>query len=118
MSRPRFLADQDFNERILRGVLRQEPAIEFLRAREAGVQERSDSEVLAYAATAGWIVLSHDVNTMSAAATARIKAGQAMSGLALVHQLAPFAPVIESIVLIWATTEAEEWRNQIQFLPL
>jgi hypothetical protein len=31
MSRPRFLADNDFNERIIRGVQRKEPTIEWLR---------------------------------------------------------------------------------------
>jgi hypothetical protein len=34
MSRPRFLADQDLNDAIVRGTIRQEPAIEFARLRE------------------------------------------------------------------------------------
>ena len=34
MSRPRFLADHDLNEHIIDGVLRREPAVEFLRARD------------------------------------------------------------------------------------
>lgn len=38
MSRPRFLADQDFNENVLRGVQRLEPAIEFLRLRDVGLE--------------------------------------------------------------------------------
>jgi hypothetical protein len=28
------------------------------------------------------------------------------------------APVIESLVLIWSASEAEEWQNQVRFLPL
>ncbi len=34
MSRPLFLADHDLYEHIVVGVLRREPAIEFLRVRE------------------------------------------------------------------------------------
>jgi predicted nuclease of predicted toxin-antitoxin system len=118
MSRPRFLADQDFNEHILRGLQRAEPAVEVLRLREVGLEERPDPEVLAYAAAEGWIVLSHDVNTMSAAATARQVAGQPFNGLFLVHQQSPIAPVIEDLVLIWASSDAEEWAYQVWYLPL
>ena len=118
MSRPRFLADQDFNEHILRGLQRAEPAAEVLRVREVGLEARPDAEVLAYAAAEGWIVLSHDVNTMSAAAFARLAGGEPLNGLLLVHQRSPIAPVIEDLVLIWASSEAEEWAGQVRYLPL
>jgi predicted nuclease of predicted toxin-antitoxin system len=85
MSRPPFLADQDFNENILRGVHRLEPAVEFWKLRDVGLDKASDAEVLAYAASENWIVVSHDVNTMSAAANTRLRAGQPMNGLLLVH---------------------------------
>jgi hypothetical protein len=68
MSRPCFLAGQDFNEHIIRGVLRREPAIDFVRLRDVGLESRSDAEILAYAAAENRIIVSHDVNTMSAAA--------------------------------------------------
>jgi predicted nuclease of predicted toxin-antitoxin system len=73
MSRPRFLADHDLNEQIVTGVLRCEPALEFIRAHDVGMSERPDAEVLAYAADSGFIVVSHDVNTMPSAAYARIE---------------------------------------------
>jgi hypothetical protein len=40
MSRPRFLADHDLNEHIIDGVLRREPTLEFLRARDVGMSNR------------------------------------------------------------------------------
>jgi predicted nuclease of predicted toxin-antitoxin system len=100
MSRPRFLADHDFNEDILKGLLRQEPTIELVRAREVGLQQTPDVDVLAYAAAQGWVVLSHDVNTMSAAAVARLQAGQPMTGLVMVRQQAYLAPSIEDLLII------------------
>jgi hypothetical protein len=99
-------------------VQRLEPAVEVGRLRDVGLDKSADAEVLAYAATENWIVVSHDVNTMSAAANARFASGQVMNGLLLVHQLSPAAAVIENLVLIWSASEAEEWVNQVRFLPL
>src|SRR5947209_15723452 len=113
MSRPRFLADHDFNEHILHGVERQEPTIEIVRVQEVDLHERPDADVLAYAATQHLITLSHDVNTMPAEANARVAAGQAMPGLLLVQQRRPYRRVIEDLVLIAVASEAEEWVNQI-----
>jgi len=75
MSQPRFLADHDLNEYLMRGVIRREPAIEFIRARDFSMHERSDAEVLAYAAEHQLIVVSHDVNTMPANSYTRIRVG-------------------------------------------
>ena len=50
MSRPRFLADHDLNEHLVYGAVRRELVIEFIRARDIGMHERPDAEVLAYAA--------------------------------------------------------------------
>jgi Domain of unknown function (DUF5615) len=118
MSRPRFLADHDLNEHIVTGVLRLEPLVEFLRARDVGYDERPDVEVLEYAASESFIVVSHDVNTMTAAAYDRISNGDEMAGLLMVRQIDPVRLVIEDLVLIWSASEAEEWENQIRFLPL
>jgi hypothetical protein len=118
MSRPRFLADHDLNEHIVDGVQRREPALEFVRARDVGLSERLDEDVLAYAAQHGLIVVSHDVNTMTNAAYAILDAGGAMHGLLMVQQTKPIGPIIDSLVLIWSASEAEEWIGQVRFLPL
>jgi len=118
MSQPRFLADHDLNEHIVAGVLRQEPAVEFVRVRDIGMNERSDEEILAYAQNEGLLVVSHDVNTMPAAAYARLNAGQSFPGLFMVQQTLPIRPVIESIVLIRSASQLEEWKNQVVYLPL
>jgi hypothetical protein len=74
--------------------------------------------VLEYAAREGFIVVSHDINTMRAAAVARVQIGQEMSGLLLVHQRAPIAQTIEDLILIACASDDAEWAGQIQFLPL
>ena len=118
MSRPRFLADHDLNEHIPAGVLRREPTIDFLRARDLGLSAQPDPDVLAYAAAHGLLIVSHDVNTMPGHAYARLDAGEPIAGLLMVHQTEPIGPVIDSLVLIWAASEAEEWQDRVAFLPL
>ena len=118
MSRPRFLADHDLNEHILDGVARREPSIEFTRARELGLGNAPDAEVLEYASLNRMLVVSHDVNTMPAHAYARLATGQPLSGLLMVQQDHPIGPIIDSLILIWSASEAEEWENQVSFLPL
>lgn len=117
MARPRFLTDQDFNENIIRGVERLEPNVEFLKVREIGLEEASDSEVLEYAAENQWIVLSHDVQTMSKEGIVRINNGQPMTGLLLVHQRSPIGQIIDDLLAIWGASELEEWSNRVFFLP-
>jgi hypothetical protein len=118
MSCPRFLADHDLNEHIIDGVLRREPAIEFLRARDVGMSDRPDPEVLEYAATHGLLLVSHDVNTMPACAQARLAEGKLMAGLLMVQQTQPIGPVIDTLVMIWSASEPAERHNQVWFLPL
>jgi hypothetical protein len=118
MSRPRFLADHDFNEHIISGVLRREPVLEITRARHVDLDDRPDREVLEQAAALGLIVLTHDVNTMTKAAYERISSGLPMAGLFPVSQAVPVAEVIDDLLLVWAASEAEEWKDVVQHLPL
>ncbi len=118
MSRPRLLADHDLNEHIVHGVLRREPAIEFIRERDVGLHGHSDAEVLEYAATHQLIIISHDINTMPTAAYARIRAGTPVAGLLMVKQSNPVRMIIADLILIWSASEAEEWQNTVSFLPL
>lgn len=117
MSRPRFLADHDLNEHLVQGVLRQEPSVEFLRVREVGMSAQSDEEILEYASREALLVVSHDVNTMPAAASTRLTSSGTFPGLFMVQQTLPMKSVIESIVLIWSASELEEWKDQIVYLP-
>jgi hypothetical protein len=118
MSRPRFLADHALNEHIVVGVRRREPTIEFGRVRDLGMSDRPDAEILEYADQQRLLIVSHDVNTMPAAAYARLAAGKTIAGLLMVQQTDPVGAIIENLLLIWSASEAEEWNNQVCFLPL
>jgi hypothetical protein len=55
---------------------------------------------------------------MPANAFARLAAGLPLLGLLMVRQIQPVGPVIDSLILIWSASEAEEWHNRVAFLPL
>lgn len=118
MSAPRFLADEDLRFEIVLASRRLEPMLEFGTVVDLGLSTSSDADVLEYAYANSWIVVSHDVNTMKAAAEKRIEKGVGITGLFLVPQSRPTRPVAESLVIISSASEAEEWRDRIVYLPL
>jgi hypothetical protein len=118
MSRPRFLANHDLNEAIVVGVLRREPAIEFHRLRDLKLEAKPDFEILDYAQQNGFLLVSHDVNTMTRHAAERVNAGLSMPGIFLSHQGDAIGTIIDDLIMIWLASDAEEWADQIVFLPL
>jgi hypothetical protein len=115
--KPRFQADADFNQDIVNAVLRREPGIKFETALDANLFHLPDAEVLALAALDGRILVTHDRRTMPHHFAAFILTKQC-PGVFIVSQELPVAVVVEELILIWATTEAEEWINCICNIPL
>ncbi|HEY7357965.1 MAG TPA: DUF5615 family PIN-like protein, partial [Ktedonobacterales bacterium] len=60
----RFQADEDFNDWIVRGLLRREPLIDFQTVPEAGLRGLADPALIAFAAEQGRVLVSHDFSTM------------------------------------------------------
>ena len=68
-------ADEDLDNRILRGVLSEEPGLDMVRVQDARLSGRDDLEVLRWAASHGRVLFSHDANTMTRHAWERTKEG-------------------------------------------
>jgi Domain of unknown function (DUF5615) len=113
---PRFQADADFNHKIVLALRRREPAIDFVDAQHSGVIGASDSDVLQVSADSGRILVSHDRKTMPAH-FARFVQARSSPGLIVVQQNLEIGSAVEDLLLIWAATDAEEWRDQIRFPP-
>ncbi len=113
-----FLADEDFNRRIVRGLRRRLPHLDIVRVQDAGLITQPDTEVLKWAANENRIVLTHDVTTMSKHAFARVTQNLPRPGVIEVSQDVPIGEAIEELVLIAECSLENEWRNQVIFLPL
>jgi len=113
----RFLADADLNHAIVKGCRRHEPAMDFLSANEAKLEGVPDADVLAIAAEQGRILVTHDRQTMPRHFGAFLMSGRSSPGAFLVSQHAPIGEVIDALVLIWAASDLEEWKNRIVNIP-
>jgi hypothetical protein len=69
----RYLFDQDFNGRIVRGVRRRLPNLDTITVQEAGLSEVSDPMVLEWSTNEMRLVVSHDHRTMRAYAEERFE---------------------------------------------
>lgn len=84
--RVRFQADANFNAFIIRGLLRRQPLIDVQTAEQAQLQGIDDVHVLALAASAGRILVSHDYHTMPEHSAAFLAGGQRSPGVMPLHQ--------------------------------
>ena len=114
----KFAADEDFNNRILRGLFRRAPEFDLVRVQDAGLRSKDDASVLEWAANEGRVLLTHDVTTMRAHAYARISAGLEMPGVFEVSQDIPIGITIEEILILAECSLDGEWDGQVRFLPL
>ena len=114
----RFLADADLNKAIVNGVLRREPAIDFLTASAARLRNMKDPEVLGLAAEQRRVLVSHDVGSMPAHFRAFRNAGKPSAGVFLIAQSLDVGTAIEELLLIWLASDASDWENRLEWLPL
>jgi hypothetical protein len=113
----RFQADADFNQDIVQAVRRRMPAVDFQTAHEAGLAGLDDEVVLERTAQEGRVLVSHDRRTMPFHFAALI-ATRISAGVIIVPKTLPIRQAVEDLILIWEASEAEEWINQIDSLPL
>ena len=96
----RLLADENFNGRILRGVRREMPDADIVRAQDTEMYQSSDPDLLEWAAQQGRIVLTHDIETLVGFAHARVAEGKPMPGVFAVQYDAAIGPVVEDLLMI------------------
>ncbi len=114
----RFLADEDVRAGIIQELRSREPTIDILDVKTAGFRGTKDPELLELAAQQGRILISHDRETMTRYFRERLDSGKLTAGLFVVPQSsAAIREIIDSLLMVWTASEAEEWRDQIVYLP-
>ena len=97
-------------------MLRAEPDIDFRTAHEAGFRKVPDNLVLLASKQEHRILVTHDRRTMPYYFADLIQKEES-PGVFLVSENVPIGLAIEFLLLIWHTTEAEEWANSITEIP-
>jgi len=114
----RLLADENFNNDIVRGLLRRQPMLDIVRVQDVGLSGADDPAVLAWSAAQGRVLLTHDVSTITAHAYDRALRGELMPGVFEASRALPIAQVIEDILLLVECSLDNEWAGQVRYLPL
>ena len=112
------MADENFYNDILRGVLRRNPNLDMVRVQDVGLQEADDPTILEWAAIEGRILLTHDVETMTHYAYARVSLAKPMPGVFEVKRSLPLRQVIEDLLLLAECSEEDEWEGQVRYFPI
>jgi predicted nuclease of predicted toxin-antitoxin system len=110
--------DENFNNRIVRGMLRRNQHLDMVRVQDVGLSGAPDQEVLAWAASEHRTLVTHDVATMTERVRRRIDAGLLIAGVIVCSRQVPIAVAIEDLLLIAECSTEGEWDYKIVFLPL
>ncbi len=113
-----LIADENFNNTIVRGLLRIKPNLDILRVQDVGLFSADDPTVLEWAAKEDRILLTHDVATITQYAYERVNAGKYMPGVIEVSRKVPLGIAIEDILFIAEACEHGELEGQILYLPM
>jgi hypothetical protein len=114
----RWLADENFNNDILRALSRRGPDIDIVRVQDAGLTGAEDEAILAWAAEQDRVLLTHDVSTITAHAYRRVTKGDRMPGVFEIHRGVPIGVAVDDIILLTECSVRGEWEGQVRYLPL
>jgi hypothetical protein len=114
----RFVADEDLDNRIIRGLLRRKSKLDIVRIQDASLSGENDASILAWASQEQRVLLTHDISTMTRFAFERIDSGNSIAGIIEIPQSLSIGAAIEDILIIEECCSAEEFENQILYLPL
>ncbi len=110
--------DENFNNDIVRGVLRRETDANRVRIQDAGLSGADDAVVLEWAAQQRRVLFTHDASTMIHHAYERVRTGKSMPGVFEANREVLIAQAIEDILVLAECSREAEWEGQVRYLPL
>jgi hypothetical protein len=114
----RLLIDENFNHRILRGLLVRLPELDYIVAQNTELRGAKDPLLLDWAAELNRILVTHDIKTVPKYAYERVSAGQPMPGIIVVPETLDIGEAIEQLVMVVECSEQSELANQVMHVPL
>jgi hypothetical protein len=114
----RFMADENFNGRILRALQRQIPELDVVRAQDTRLLGADDPALLQFSADEKRVLLTHDQETLVGHAWQRVRSGLAMPGVIVAPTHRPIGQVIADLELLVLAGQPEDVEQQILFIPL
>ena len=115
----KWLADENFDNGILRGIRRRLAGFDVVRAQDfTEISGLDDPAALAWATTNDRVVPTHDHSTMIAAMQEHVKRFASCSPIVFVRDSLPVSLVIEEILLLDECSIETDWAAGVIYLPL
>lgn len=114
----RFAADENFDNRILRGLQRVKPELDVIRIQDTEMAGADDPTLLAWVASESRILLTHDVETMVAFAYERVANGLPMTGVFEIRDSVSIQIALQELILIIDASNMDEWKDKVTYIPL
>ncbi|MEM7130692.1 MAG: DUF5615 family PIN-like protein [Chloroflexota bacterium] len=116
----RYLLDENLPPRIKLGVQRIEQQIDVLRVGDPDVPplQTKDPEILHYLELSQRILVTRDRASMPGHLQDFWAEGDQLWGILLVRPHTSTGRLIQELHFIWEASEAEEWRDKVDWIPL
>jgi len=110
--------DENFDHHILRALLRRVPELDVKTVQQESLHGADDPAVLAWAASEGRVLLTHDVQTITRFAYERVDRGEPMPGVIEIPSRAAVSEILDDLILVVSCLAAEDCKDQVVYLPL
>lgn len=114
----KILADQNFNGRILRGLLARIPDLDIIRTEDHGIKTYPDPDIIGWAAERNRVIFTHDERTFDNFAYRKIEQSEKMCGVVIIPASLLIGQAIEELMMAIQCQTDEEWPNSVLRLPL
>lgn len=113
-----LVSDENVNNILLRRLLRQYPDLDLVRVQDVGLLHADDVTVLAWAASEGRILLTHDTRTIPGFVYDRFSNDLSIPGVILIpEKMALSNEVYESLRICLECSDSKYWENRLERLP-
>jgi hypothetical protein len=115
----KWLADECFDNDIVRGLLRRSPSLDLIRAQDVvEVAGKDDETLLTWATKHKRIFLTHDLATMVPALLHQQQQVSGCTPIVLAPDSLSIGAAIEEILLLDQCSEDSDWAAGVVYLPL
>lgn len=113
----KLFLDHNFDHRILRGLLRRIPLLDFTSTQMINRPKELDPRIITRAVTESRVILTRDQKTFPKHAYAAIEAGEEMNGVIVVPASLAIGKAVDELELIVICSDEFEYKNRVEYLP-
>jgi hypothetical protein len=114
----RFVADENLNRNIVRGLQCRTASLDIVRVQDVGLRTADDPAVLEWAASQRRALLTRDFAAMADFAYGRVANRLRMPGAFMVRRDMAIAAAIDELILVADASLDGEWEGRVRYLPL